>query len=293
MPRLPADPAWPGIDVRARARLPLLDDFDAVAKPLAIEYAPLRAISAHDAVTHVALSVEPGARLEPQPIRVLHNGRFSLPAGHYRVEVDWSGARANETIALQIGRTGNAWRTWPVEARAGERWSTEFAVPVNAGFVGLRGTPELERVIGRITIVPISVVDASQRPRASTVLAASDYAHASVFYYDTNATPEKEGFWVWGERTTRVSIERKAVDKPLILKVHSGLIANQLHLSMFGWSRSLTLQPVLPDQIEIEAAGDQRLVTLELGAENGFVPAELDPKSDDVRRLGVWVEIVQ
>jgi hypothetical protein len=114
-----------------------------------------------------------------------------------------------------------------------------------------------------------------------------------VFYYDTNATPEKEGFWVWGERTTRVSIERKAVDKPLILKVHSGLIANQLHLSMFGWSRSLTLQPVLPDQIEIEAAGDQRLVTLELGAENGFVPAELDPKSDDVRRLGVWVEIVQ
>ena len=40
IPWLPASPPWPGVDLRARPRVALLDAFDAVARPIGIEYSP-------------------------------------------------------------------------------------------------------------------------------------------------------------------------------------------------------------------------------------------------------------
>ncbi len=292
IPQLPASPPWPGIDVRARPRSPLLDAFDAVARPVGIEYAPMHFVSALNVPAHVTLGVEPGWRSDPQPIRVLHNGRFSLPAGRYRIEVEWIGARVGETIGLQIGRTGDEWQRWKVDARPGERWFTEFVVPVDVSFVGLRGTTELERTIQRISIVPLAIVDAARRPRVTPVIAASRSGGASIFYYDVNAFPEEAGFWVGGGRSTRVTIHREETSEPLRLKVHSGLIANRLHVATTGWSRTVPLQRELPDQLEIPS-GNRALVTLDLSADRAFVPMETDSSSLDGRPLGVWIEVIK
>jgi hypothetical protein len=291
-PSLPFDPAWPGVNVSARARSTLLDDFDTVSRPIAVTYDPAAPHDPAETISRAALTVHPGVRGEPQPIRVLHNGRFSLPAGRYRVDVDWIAPRTGESIGLQVGRTGDAWRTWQVEPRPGERWTTEFALPLDASFVGMRGSPELERTIGRIAFVPLAVVDAGRRPRTGTVLGASQFGRIAVFYYDGNAFPEETGFWVWGGRTTRVTIERAETGTPLTLRVHSGMIVNKLRVSTVGWSQEVTLQPYLRDDIELPT-GDRRLVTLDLRASSAFVPAQLDPKSTDDRALGVWVEIVR
>ena len=229
LPRMPADPPWPTLDLRARARLPLLDQFDQITRPAGIEYAPLRLVAPADLITRASLTVEPGLRTQSQPIPcVLHNGRFSLPAGRYRAEIEWAGDRDDETLGLQIGRTGPPLRTWRVTPRTGQRWTTEFAVPVDMSFVGFRGTPELERTTSRISIVPISVVDATRRPNLPTVIAASHWGNASFFYLDGNAFPEDSGFWVRGSRTTRVAVERKGSDRPLTLRIHSGRLANRL-----------------------------------------------------------------
>jgi hypothetical protein len=236
--------------------------------------------------------VEPGLRTDPQPIRVLHNGRFSLPAGTYRVEVDWGGTRPAETIGLQIGRTGDPFQQWMVHARPGESWQAEFSLPVDASFVGLRGTPELERVIRHVRFVPVSVVDVGQRPKGPTVIAASRSGPASVFYYDVNVSPEEAGFWVWGSRRTRVTIARPPTAAPLVLRVHSGPIDNRLQLRTFGWRQTVTLQPQTRADIAIPSDGGT-LVTLDLAAEAAFVPRDLDPASSDTRPLGVWVEVVQ
>ncbi|MGH9175612.1 MAG: hypothetical protein ACRD1H_14700, partial [Vicinamibacterales bacterium] len=289
VPLLPASPAWPAIDVRARPRLPLLDRFDVLARPVAVEFAPMRVISAVDLPPRTTLGVEPGWR-EPQSIRVLHNGRFSLPAGRYRLTVEWKGERLGETIGLQLGPGGDPWRTWKVEPRPGERWTTEFAVPIDVGFVGLRGTPVLERVIQRISVVPLSIVDAGRRPKTSDVVAASQFGSASVFYHDLYAFPEAAGFWVRGGRTTRVTIQQEDATRPLILTIHSGLIANRLHVSSSGWTRTVALQREQPDQIEIPSGGSA-VVILELSADHEFVPREIDASSRDPRPLGVWVEV--
>jgi len=291
MPRLPLSPAWPDLDVRARARLPLLDAFDTVARPVAVSYTPLRFTSPGDLISAASLLVERGSRTDPQPIRVLHNGRFSLPAGAYRIEIDFDGERADERIGLQIGRTGDPWQRWTVIARSGEQWSAEFSLPVDAGFVGLRGSPELERVIQRIRFVPLSVMDMGQRPRGAVVIAASTSGPASVFYYDLNVSPEEAGFWIWGHRRTRVTIARAPTDGPMVLRVHSGPIPNQLHLATFGWRQSVTLQPQMP--VDVEVPGGGPLLTLDLAADDAFVPRDRDPASADVRPLGVWVEVVR
>jgi hypothetical protein len=291
-PHMPFDPAWPSVNVAARPRLPLLDQFDTTARPLTLIYDRSQAGDRAATLSRAVLIVEPGARQDPQPLRVLHNGRVSLPAGRYRIDVDWIGSRNGESIGLQIGRIGDVWHSWPVEPRPGERWSAEFTLPVDAGFVGLRGSPELERTIGRIAFAPISIVDAGRRPRMDAVLAASQSGPASIFYADTNAFPERTGFWIWGGRTTRVTIARPGATTPLALRVHSGMIANKLRLTMPGWSQEVTLQPYLRDDIEIPVAA-HAVVTLDLRAFSAFVPSQLDPNATDDRSLGVWVEVVR
>jgi hypothetical protein len=292
MPRLPLSPAWPELDLGARARLPILDAYDKVARPVSVAYTPMRFTAPEDLAAQAVVFVERGQREAPQPIRVLHNGRFSLPAGTYRLEVDWDGARSGETIGLQIGRSGDPWRQWTVDPRPGEQWSAEFTLPLDASFVGLRGTPEIEHVIQRIRFVPLSVMDVGQRPKGPTVIAASRSGPASVFYYDVNVSPEGTGFWVWGNRRTRVTITRPPAAGPLVLRVHSGPIDNRLHLASFGWRETIPLQPQTRADVEIPS-DDETLVTLDLSTDAAFVPRDLDSASGDTRPLGVWVEVVQ
>ena len=292
MPLLPLQPPYPSIDYRARARAPLLDAFDGAARPIAIEYSPFHLVSATSLVPETALEVTPGARTDPQPIRVIHNGRFSLPAGSYRLEVDWSGTRAGESIGLQLGRTGEAWQTWPVDPRPGTPWTFDFTLPLDVPFVGLRGSPELERIVQRVRIVPASVVDVSRRPRTSEVIGASRSGPASVFYLDANAYPEDRGFWVRATRRTHVVVHRPEATGSLVIRVHSGPMANLLRLATSGWERRVPLQPQRREDIEIPTKAGS-LVAIELMAETGFVPAEREPSSADLRPLGVWIEVVR
>jgi hypothetical protein len=289
---LPASPDWPAIDVRARARAPILQEYDAVARPIGVQYAPLRFTSAADVSRQVVLEVRPGSRTEPQPLRVLHNGRFSLPAGGYQLDIDWSGSRSGESIGLQLGRTGEPWQEWAVEPRAGERFSVPFTLPVDVGFVGLRGSPDLERVIARIAFVPMAVVDRARRPRTPAVMAASKTPGADFFFADENALVEKSGFWVRGRRSTAVVVQRASAGGPLRLRVNSGLIQNRLRISAAGWSRTIAIQPRLPEEIEVPV-DNRSLVTLNLTADMEFVPKDLDPASNDPRPLGIWVEVMR
>jgi hypothetical protein len=289
--RLPVTPAWPAVDVRARSRAMLLDEYDAVARPVGLEYAPLRVVSAASIPPHVPIDVLPGTRAEPQPLRVLHNGRVSLPAGRYRLEIAWNGTRTGESVGLQVGRVGDPWRTWSVEPRPGEQWSTDIDLPVDAAFVGLRGTPELERVIARIRFVPIAVSDETRRPRVLPVIGATAVDGGDFFFADENVMPEKTGFWVRGGRRTIVTVHRASAAGPLKLRLNSGLIRNRLRVALDGWSKAVVLEPKLPGEIEIPADG-RALVTLELAAEFEFVPRTIDPASNDPRPLGVWVELM-
>ena len=179
-----------------------------------------------------------------------------------------------------------------MQPQAGARWDVEFDLPVDAGFVGFRGSNDLERVLGRLTIKPISVVDEGARPHVPTVLTVLQYGSAAVMFHDQQSSPEPTGFWVLGGRTSQVTISRPTDAAPLRLRIHTGLEPNRVTVSMRGWQETMKLDAAAPQEITLPDS-NRRLLTIAVHPESGFYPHTYDPKSADVRFLGAWVEVVQ
>lgn len=293
-----ADPALPGIDLDARARLAALDTFDRVTRPFAVQYAPPRLAAAAAIEPTLAVGVTPGLRTAPQPLRVLHNGRFSLPAGHYRLVVTWATrdplpARAGAALALQVGRVGTPLTTWTVSPTPGATWSQPVWLPVDAGFVGLRGTPELERSIAAIRFEALDVVDAGDRVTTPQVLAAAAYGPFTVLLHDEMMYTETTGFWTPGERTARLTIGCEGgCARGVRLRVHSGKVENRLMVAAHGWRDDVGLRPETSVDVVVPPAADGGVITLETRTATGFVPMDVDPSIHDRRYLGVWIEIL-
>jgi hypothetical protein len=291
LPLLPADPPQPAANLLARPRIAALDTFDVAARPAALVYDPLRKAAAIDQVSSFMLTVTPGLRPEPQPLRVVHNGRFSLPAGRYRADVRFiDGERPGpRPLSLQFGRTGSPVATWTVDPATGP-WSTELWLPVDVGFVGFRSPRELERAISEITLTPLAVVDASRRPRVPQVLAAGRYGETLVFFHDDWTTPEPEGFWVHGRRPTQITMAGPSdAPGPATFRLRADYAANHVTISAPGWIRELDLPPGEPQVLELPPAS-RGVVSLTIVTTGGFVPAERDPSVRDQRLLGAWVD---
>lgn len=293
MPWLPKNPPDRGVDLSARSRLAALDGFDARVRPAAIVYDPLRTRSSGEVVPQLALAVKPMQRTDRQPLRVLHNGRFSLPAGTYRIEVQFNdrGGEQPWPVALQVGRVGPPWQTWTVQAQPRALWATSVALPVDANFVGLRGPAALERAIDTIRIFPTSVVDAGSRPIVPVVTAAAQYGDVNLFLHDDRMYPEPGGLWIPGRRTVDVTVAT-APDRaaPVVLKIHSGAAANAATFSTFGWSQEVTLVPGRAVEVELPTMAGG-VMPLTIAVADGFFPRDFDTASTDQRFLGIWIEV--
>ena len=281
------------IDLGARARLVALDGFDARARPASMVYDPFHKGAAADTLPQLVLGVKPLQRSDPQPVRVIHNGRFSLPAGTYDIAVQFGDRTPDRALplSLQIGRNGPPLQTWTMQPQPRERWQTTLWLPVDASFVGLRGPVEVERAIESITITPVVVVDAGARPLVPVVLAAAHYPPASVFFHDEQLYPEAQGFWTIGGRTSRVTVAAPPGQQtPVLVRMHPGAKANHVTLSTFGWEQHYELVPGQAVEVELPrfASG---VVPLTITADSGFYPQDIDPASTDRRFLGAWVEV--
>jgi hypothetical protein len=291
LPLLPHDPPMPGVHLEARARLAALDTFDTRALPAALIFDPLRKTSAAEILPALTLAVRPGLRPDPQPVRVLHNGRFSLPAGDYRVDADFgpTGLSAADTLSLQVGRVGSPLLAWPVSAAMPALRET-FHLPADASFIGFRGSSALEQGLQSLTITPLAITNEGERVKTPTVLGAAQYGNVMVLLHDDKVTPEPTGFWVLGQRPTVLSVSSApGVTRPVVLRLRSGVDNNQVTLRTRGWERTLTLAAEEPQEVELPAAR-HGVVELTLLATSGFMPMDRDPAVRDRRFLGVWVE---
>ena len=126
MPLLAGRSAAARVDLSARSRLTALDGFDARVRPASMVYDPLRRGAAIEVVPQLTLGVRPLQRTDRQPVRVIHNGRFSLPAGTYRIDVHFNDRAAEQAwpLALQVGRVGPPLQSWTIQAQPGQVWTT-------------------------------------------------------------------------------------------------------------------------------------------------------------------------
>ncbi len=279
----------------ARSRLGALDRFDARARPAALLYTPLTWMASGDTLPLLPLGVTPGLRTEPQPLRVLLNGRWSLPAGHYRITVEWdtSALPTPESVGVQVGRTGPPLATIDVGGVRG-RVDTELSLPLDATFVGLRGSTATERALTRITVTPQSVVPAALRPPTAQVVGATHTPGGLLLIHtDTVGIEAGAGAWVLAGAPSLLSLADTApmpgtVSPALTVRLRSDSPANRVTLSSRGWHQTVVLKAGVPLDVAIPRTG-AAVTPLTVQADSAYIPAEHVPGSDDRRPLGVWI----
>jgi hypothetical protein len=278
-----------------RVLLPMLETFDPVARPIGVKYDPMSVVRPDDLAPLFSLSAVPGERRNRQPLRVVLNARFRLPAGQYQVDITGSslaGSVPDAQIGLQIGREGRPLETWPLPIVPGSQSHHRFSVPVDAEFVGFRASRQLERTISELRLRALEAVGVKRRLRTPTVRSSADFDVARVFFHDPAAYPEREGFWVRGRTTAHVTILNTSSAPSVTLALHSGARPNVVTLSTSDWSQRIELVPGTTTKTIIPANPDEPLIAMSIEAENGFVPAEVDSSSKDRRLLGAWIAFI-
>jgi hypothetical protein len=230
------------------------------------------------------------------PIPLSFNGRFSIPAGEYDVELRAKAGELPErgSLGFQIGRIGDPLVTWPVAFDASGLWRRRFALPIDIASVGFVASEDLEPALAEIRLHPIRVEDERRRVTTGQVLAASHYGDAVVYFHDEEAWAEPAGFWTRGRPRAAVTLATGA-GQGATLRLHSGERPNTVTLETPGWSERINLLPGRTREIHVPAGGGRfaGLVRLRIANSSGFVPAETGGVSTDVRVLGCWVEVIR
>jgi hypothetical protein len=286
----------PELAPAARARVPLLESYDAARRPLSIVYDPFSRIDSADALRHVTLVARPGLRTARQPVELLWNARFTLPAGDYRVELTRPAVspQAPLELGVQIGRVGLPVESWNV---TGAVWEHALTLPLDAQFVGFRVSPGVANSDGELTIVPVKILDRSDRFRRPAVLSATRYAAATAYFHDEQIAGEPTGFWTKGGATTLVTYAADASQPTIDVGVHCGPSPNRVTLRVGEWRETFALQPGDTRAIAIptiaQPALGSRIAPLDVTVESGFVPSDFDAASADRRYLGCWFGMPQ
>ena len=282
-------------DVEGRVLFPLLETLDPIARPIAIRYDAFSRVRPDELPPLFQLSAVPDQRTDRQPVRVVLNARFRLPAGRYVLDLkgsDTAGSVPNASMALQVGREGRPLETWPIALGRGQRVQREFEVPLDAEFVGFRAARAVEGTIAELRVSARDVVEARKRFPAGTVLSAAVFAPVRIFFHDSSAYPEADGFWVKGRTTVRMTMLKiRESDSGVQLAVHSGARPNVVTLAVPGWSKTLELVPGVTERVILPSKEGERFIPLTITSTDGFVPAEID-QSRDRRLLGAWIAFI-
>jgi hypothetical protein len=218
----------------------------------------------------------------------LFGQRLSLPAGRYGLDVVFppGAPPVDGSLALQVGRGGPAYQSWDVEMTPPGTWGRAFELPVDAGFVGVKVTPDLAAAGPRIRLTPQRVVAASARPTTRGVLGSARYGDLQVFVHGEDAWPERDGVWVRGASTAELTV-RTATPRPLTLDVRAGARAVDVALAIGGQNRTVAL--AAGETATVTFTADAAARALRITTSDGFVPAEVEPGSRDRRLLGCWI----
>ncbi len=213
----------------------------------------------------------------------------AVPAGDYEV---WTAAGASTgDITMVLGRNDSPVERWPAAASPGQPVAT-LHLPVDVAALTIRGDGRGDAAAVDLRLRPTGVSRAAN-PDARPALRAARYGAARVFAFDDRAYLEPTGFWTRAEGTATLVIDR---DDPgdtsgLQIAVRAGAVATSVDLSVGDWSIRLPLAAGQQEFVRLPPGHGARswAVTIRSGA--GFRPSAIDPASDDVRQLAVWVEL--
>jgi hypothetical protein len=272
--------------VVVRGQLRLLADYDP-SWLRAVDMTHARRMDEREVMAAASLTLRRAPDAVVSNPRVLE-GPFDLPEGRYETRIWFDGPRPPEGEAF-VGLTDQI-----LLARASGPLTNPvnlpFELPIRtAAFVGVSDAA-VARAVRRIDIVPASLLPRSALP--SHVVEPTGGAIPSFMaYVDDHTYPEGGVFWTRDtEQGTVVIATAGASTLGLIL--HVGPAGGPVAVDAGGKRIDVDLAPNETRELTVPLAPGTRKIALSVKASRWFRPAEVDPKSDDQRRLGCQVRPV-
>ena len=215
-----------------------------------------------------------------------------VPAGEYDVVVEGA-ARVDGELTIEAGRVPQMLERLGLAGRSAGLTGLTVHLPVRVHSLTIRGDAAAIAAVSTVKLHPRSIDPPHDRLAATYARRAGRYGRARVFFLDDDAFVEPPGFWTRGRADTEVIVDADpdASAHGLKMRIRAGAVATTLNLSSGPWSESVALTSGETRELSLPALGPgQHAWVLTLVTGPGFRPGLLDPKNQDLRHLGVWVE---
>jgi hypothetical protein len=255
----------------------------------------------HPQSNQIAVAFRPFHRLEPAdvPGRIVLAGSLSalprarslrtvhLPAGIYEVTGTAAGPSAGR-LKLRTDRVSPPIADWEVASLA-THWKKHLVLPVPVAALEIDADAAARQTVRDASIRAASLVEPSHGLEEREAKRGARYGTVVVFLMSGDAWIEPAGIWVAGGSNAEFAIapDRAA---PVYLSVRNGPADNTVMLESARWRENLKLAPDERLTVQIPTDGRSQATPLKISATNGFRPVDVDPKSDDERFLGVWIQ---
>lgn len=283
--------------VTTQQRSRLLDTFDATRRPLAIVFDPFRRLDPAAVPALVQFTVRPDERRPRQPVPLLYNARWALPAGRYTITLLFprgvDSATLQGMLALRVGRVGAPAQTWDISLSPPAVWGRSFDLPVDSNLVGFVASADVMQAAPELRLTPDDVVDASRRLPPVETLGAATIGDTRVYFHDERVWLGDRGFWTPGDASVAVTLAPPPGRRAAMLRLRAGAVKTTVRIRAGGRDERIELAPHATHDLSV-SAGDRRdgPIRLTLDTAPGFVPAHLEPGNPDERRLGCFVELL-
>lgn len=213
----------------------------------------------------------------------------AVPAGDYVLLV--AGETAGEA-SLVLGRNDGPIDRWPLDGPAAAPVAGTLRLPVDVASLSIRGDGRTDQAAVRLRLRPTALAR-PVNPDGRRAIRAARYGRARVFAFDERVYLEPTGFWTRADGVASLVVDpdapADAPGHPLI--VRAGAAATSVELMVGAWTTRLSLAAGQQELVQLPPLNGTRAWALTIRSGPGFRPSAVDPASDDVRQLAVWVEL--
>jgi hypothetical protein len=209
-----------------------------------------------------------------------------VPAGTYEVSGTLA-APVTGRIRVRTDRVSGPLAEWDASA-LDSTWRRQVTLPVAVASLQFEADPGVREALRDVSIRARSV-SSRETGGAREARRGAKYGTSSVFLMDGTAWVEPTGIWVAADSSAEFAIAAES-PAPVQLFVRNGPVENVASLESGGWHDTLTLRPGEERVVPIPAIAGRPTTPLRVHASTGFRPSEVDPRSDDRRQLGLWIE---
>ena len=270
-----------------RSKIAALQSVSRGGQTLFVGVAPYRRLAADEFLAQAAFATTD--RLPPRAGDSTLLRAAGVPAGDYKLLI--SGATAGEAT-LVLGRNDGPLERWLLDGPTATPVADTLRLPVDIVSLSIRGDGRTDPAAVRLRLRPLALAGPVNTGGRRAVRAAR-YGRARAFAFDERVYLEPTGFWTRADGVASLVIDTDAPEeasgRPLI--VRAGAVATSVELTVGAWTTRLALAAGQQEMVQLPPLNGHRAWALTIRSGPGFRPSAVDPASDDVRQLAVWVEL--